>query len=48
MRHPHKRRYQDRSKIGNALPESITCLVYLEYDNSVRIDLARNVSTDFL
>ena len=34
-------------KFGTALPEAITCLLYLEYDNSVRIDLARNVSTDF-
>jgi len=34
-------------KIDAALPEVITCLFYLEYENSVRIDLARNVSTDF-
>jgi len=34
-------------KFAKALPEAITCLLYLEYDNSVRIDLARNVSTDF-
>jgi hypothetical protein len=26
---------------------AITCLLYLEYDNSVRIDFARNVATDF-
>jgi hypothetical protein len=25
----------------------ITCLLYLDYDNSVRIDLARNVATDY-
>jgi hypothetical protein len=29
-----------------ALKEAITCLLYLEYDNSVRIDSLRNVSTD--
>ena len=34
-------------KFGTALPEAITCLLYLEYDNSIRIDLQRNVSTDF-
>jgi hypothetical protein len=33
-------------KFGSALPEAITCLFYPEYDNSVRIDLTRNVSTD--
>jgi hypothetical protein len=34
-------------KFGTAPPEAITCLLYLEYDNSVRIDLTGNVSTDF-
>jgi len=34
-------------KFAKALPEAITCLLYLEYENSVRIGLARNVSTDF-
>jgi len=34
-------------KFAKALPEAVTCLLYLEYDNSVRIDLARNVSTEF-
>jgi len=34
-------------KFAKALPEAVTCLLHLEYDNSVRIDLARNVSTDF-
>ena len=34
-------------KFTKALPEAITCLLYLEYENSVRIDLARNVSIDF-
>ena len=29
-----------------ALKKSITCL-YLEYDNSVRVDLYRTVTTDF-
>ena len=34
-------------KFAKALPEAITCLLYLEYESSVCIDLARNVSTDF-
>jgi len=34
-------------KFAKALPEAITCLLYLEYDNSEHIDLARIVSTDF-
>ena len=29
------------------LPEVITCLLYLEYDNCVRIDQLRTVSTVF-
>ena len=29
------------------LPEAITCLLYLEYDNCVRIDQLRTFSTDF-
>jgi hypothetical protein len=34
-------------KFSKALPDSITCLIYLEYDNSIRINYFRNVSTDF-
>jgi len=34
-------------KFAKALPEAVTCLLHLEYDNSVFIDLARNVTTDF-
>jgi hypothetical protein len=34
-------------KFAKALPEAITCFLYLKYDNSVRIDLARTVFTDF-
>jgi len=29
------------------LPDAITCLLYLEYDNCVRIDYSRNVSCNF-
>jgi hypothetical protein len=30
-----------------ALKQAITCLLYLEYDYSVRVDSQRNVTTDF-
>ena len=29
------------------LPDAITCLLYLEYDNCIRIDYSRNVSSNF-
>jgi hypothetical protein len=34
-------------KFGKSLPDAITCLFYLEYDNSIVIDSIRNVSTDY-
>ena len=34
-------------KFGKDLPESISVLLYLEYDNSVRIDAFRNVTIDY-
>jgi hypothetical protein len=34
------------TKFVNPLPEAITCLLYLEFDNSVHVNLARNVTTD--
>jgi hypothetical protein len=34
-------------KFAKALTDAITCLLYLEFDNSVRIDLARTVFTEF-
>jgi hypothetical protein len=30
-----------------ALKQAIACLLYLEYDNSVRVDSLQNVTTDF-
>ena len=35
------------ARFEKALPDPITCILYLEYDNSVRIDLLRNVTTDY-
>jgi hypothetical protein len=34
-------------KSAKPLPDAVTCLLYLEYDNSVLVDIARTVSTDF-
>ena len=34
-------------KFGNDLPDPISVLLYLMYDNSVRIDALRNVTTDY-
>jgi len=34
-------------KYAKPLPEAFTCLLYLEFDNSVLINLARNFTTDF-
>jgi hypothetical protein len=34
-------------KFRKTLLDAVSWLLYMEYDNSVRIDLARTVSTDF-
>ena len=34
-------------KFNKPLPEAITCLLYLRFDNSVLIDFERRVATDF-
>jgi hypothetical protein len=34
-------------KFKTALPDAVTCLLYLEYDNCVRVDSLRTVTTDF-
>ena len=34
-------------KFNKLLPEAITCMLYLEMDNSVLIDFERTVTTDF-
>jgi len=45
--HPDNGNIRVELKFVKALPEAITCIFYLEYDNSVRIDNSRTVSTDF-
>ena len=34
-------------RFSKALPDSITCIFYLEFDNSIQIDYSRTVSKDF-
>jgi hypothetical protein len=34
-------------KFANPLPDAITCLLYMEYNNADRINYSRAVSTDF-
>jgi len=45
--HPEKAIIRIEFKFNKTLPEAITCLLYLEFDNSVLVDFARNVTTDF-
>ena len=45
--HPENGNLRVVLKFGKPLPEAITCLLYLEFDNSVLIDFSRNVTTDF-
>jgi len=45
--HPDNGNIRVELKFAKPLPEAITCIFYLEYDNSVRIDNSRTVSTDF-
>jgi hypothetical protein len=45
--HPDNGSIRIEVKFAKALTESITCLLYLEFDNSVRIDKLKTVSTDF-
>jgi len=45
--HPDSGNIRVELKFSKPLPEPITCIFYLEFDNYVRIDYARKVSTDF-
>jgi len=45
--HPEQGNIRVELKFAKPLPEAITCLLYLEFDNSVLINLARNITTDF-
>jgi len=45
--HPGQGNIRVELKFAKPLPEVITCLLYLEFDNSVLINLARNITTDY-
>jgi len=45
--HPEKGNNIIELKFNKPLPEAITCLLYLEFDNSVLVDFSRNFTTDF-
>jgi len=45
--HPENGNIKIGLKFGKPLPAAITCMLYLEFDNSLLIDFSRNVMTDF-
>ena len=45
--HPDNGNIRIELKFSKPLPYANTCFLYLEFDNSVRIDNSRTVSTDF-
>jgi len=46
--HPDYGNIRVELKFSKPLVEPITCIFYLEYDNSVRVDTSRTFTTDFL
>jgi len=44
---PEKGNIRIELKFNKQLPESFTCLLYLDFDNSVLVDFVRTVTTDF-
>jgi hypothetical protein len=45
--HPDNGNIRIELKLAKKLPHAITCLLYLEFDNTVRIDYSQTVWTDF-
>ena len=45
--HPDNGKVRIELKFSKALPDAITCLIYLEYDGTVLIDDKRVVTTDY-
>ena len=45
--HPDNGNFRIELKFAKALPDAITCLIYLEYDGTVLIDYKRVVTTDY-
>ena len=46
--HPDNGNIRVELKFSKPLPEPITCIFYLEYDDSVRVDASRTITTVFL
>jgi len=44
-KHPNNCNIRVELNFSKPLPEPITCVFYLEYDNSVRVDTSRTVTT---
>jgi hypothetical protein len=44
--HPDNGNIRIELRFAKDLPDAITCVLYLEFDNSVRIDYSRTFSTD--
>jgi hypothetical protein len=44
--HPDNGVVRIELRFANPLPEAITCLLHLEYDNKLLIDASRTVTTD--
>jgi hypothetical protein len=45
--HPDSGHIRIEAQFKKALPDAVTCLLYLEYDNCFRVDEKRIVTTDF-
>jgi hypothetical protein len=45
--HPDSVNIRIEIKFANPLPDAVTCLLYLEYDNCVRVDCSRTVTMEF-
>jgi hypothetical protein len=45
--HPESGHIRIEAELAKPLPDAVTYLLYLEYDNSVRIDKNPAVTTDF-
>jgi hypothetical protein len=45
--HPDNGNFRIEAYFDKELPDAITCLLYLEYDDSVRIDFSRKVVRNF-
>ena len=47
MSHPENGNIRIELQFDKPLPETITCLLYLEFDNSVLTDFRSTITTDF-